>query len=343
MATQTPILSVTVLNYNYGHFLPTSMDSILGQTFKDFEVILINDKSTDNSLDVIQPYLSDPRVRLVDHKENKGFVNSLIEGVELSRGKYITVISADDWILSSTAFEKQISVLEENPQVAYAFTGYGLYEDEETRTFLTRASNESYIRPGVDVFQEFVLSTVPLHSGTILRRSCYDAIGGYDPKIRYSLDAQIFLGMCHTGDIAYIDEVLYAYRRHLSSMSKGVSALQTALEEVFAILDWSFGLLSPADQRRLRRVKSKAEQRALSAFAMDAIFSDQYRLGWRFFMVGLKISPAKTIFQKATPIIVLRTLLGKHGFTAIKRLKGLVRPGNKKAMSSEAGASMLAR
>jgi glycosyltransferase involved in cell wall biosynthesis len=54
------------------------MDSILGQTFRDFELILINDTSTDNSLEVIQPYLADPRVHLVDHKTNKGFVHSLM-------------------------------------------------------------------------------------------------------------------------------------------------------------------------------------------------------------------------------------------------------------------------
>src|SRR5260370_11113027 len=90
-----PALSVTVLNYNYAHYLPRCLDSILSQTWTDFELILINDRSTDNSLEVIQPYLKDPRVRLIDHAINRGFVSSLLEGCELSRGRYITVISAD--------------------------------------------------------------------------------------------------------------------------------------------------------------------------------------------------------------------------------------------------------
>jgi glycosyltransferase involved in cell wall biosynthesis len=60
-----PILSITVTNYNYAHLLPTCLDSILSQRFSDFEVIVIDDRSTDHSLDVIQPYLHDRRVRLI--------------------------------------------------------------------------------------------------------------------------------------------------------------------------------------------------------------------------------------------------------------------------------------
>src|SRR5579871_4931345 len=92
-----PKLSVTVLNYNYGRYLGRCLDSILRQTMTDFEVIVIDDASTDNSLDVIRPYLADRRVRLVSHRQNRGYVASLVEGTEAeSRGIYATTISADD-------------------------------------------------------------------------------------------------------------------------------------------------------------------------------------------------------------------------------------------------------
>ena len=92
-----PPLSVTVLNYNYAHYLAQCLDSILGQTWTDFELILINDCSTDHSMEVIERYVADPRVRVVNHERNRGFVASLIEGAQLSRGKYLMVISADDY------------------------------------------------------------------------------------------------------------------------------------------------------------------------------------------------------------------------------------------------------
>src|SRR5262245_2119770 len=109
---QSPALSVTVLNYNYAHYLPKCLESILSQTWSDFELILINDRSTDNSLEVIQPYLSDRRVRLIDHDQNRGYIASLIEGSKLSRGRYITVISADDFCVSDRAFESLLRSME---------------------------------------------------------------------------------------------------------------------------------------------------------------------------------------------------------------------------------------
>src|SRR5215217_6817411 len=115
-----PTLSVTVLNYNYGAYLPGCLDSILRQTFRDFELIVIDDCSSDDSLDVVRPYLADPRVRLVAHKQNVGYGGSLIEGTETcSTGEYVTVISADDLVHQPDAFERQIALLQAHPQASF--------------------------------------------------------------------------------------------------------------------------------------------------------------------------------------------------------------------------------
>ena len=78
----TPRLSVVVLNYNYGRYLPGCLKSILDQTFTDFELIIIDDCSTDDSRAVIAPFLSDSRVRLHAHTTNLGYAKSIIEGTE---------------------------------------------------------------------------------------------------------------------------------------------------------------------------------------------------------------------------------------------------------------------
>lgn len=310
----TPLLSVTVLNYNYAHFLPNCLDSILGQSFSDFELILINDTSTDNSLDVIKPYLSDPRVRLIDHQKNKGFVASLIEGAEASRGLYISVISADDWVVDPTAFEQQINVLEKNPKAVMAFSAYGLYADNTTLTHLSRAASSNYVRPGLSVFQDFILQGYPQHSGTMVRKSAYEQIGGYDPTLRWSVDAQLWLGLCHFGEIAYIDKMLYAYRRHPSSMSKDTASLRSAILELFRLFDWAFAFMSEADRQQRGWLYKKARQRALISFAADAVFSGNRQLAWRFYKVGLQINPWETLFQKGSVAIAIRALIGESGY-----------------------------
>ena len=325
-SSPAPLLSVTVLNYNYGHYLANCLDSILGQTLRDFELLLVNDKSTDDSLQVIRPYLADPRVRLVDHEVNQGFVRSLIEGSQLSRGRYISVISADDWVADPTAFEKQLAVLESHPDAVMAFSAYGLYESPEHVPFVSRAASGSYVRPGREVFGEFLLHGYPQHSGTVVRRSAYEALGGYDPTLKYSVDAQLFLGICHFGQVAYVDEPLYAYRRHPSSMSKDPRALRAAILELFRLIDWSFAFLPEAERQRLRGVYARARARALTTFASDAIFSGNPRLGLRFFRVGLQLSPVETLWQKSTAAMALRLLLGSRGYRLIESIRGAGRP-----------------
>jgi glycosyltransferase involved in cell wall biosynthesis len=313
-----------VLNYNYAHFLGTCLDSILGQTFRDFELILINDGSTDSSAEVSQPYLADPRVRLVEHAGNKGFVRSLIEGCDLSRGTYITVISADDWCADPTAFERQIAVMEQDTEIAFAFTAYGFYADEQRCDAVQQISLTSNVRPGRDVFQELVLYRPIHHSGTMIRRSAYERIGGYDPHLRYALDAQLWLGLCHVGKVAYLHQALYAYRHHGANMSKNTGAVSHSIHEVLQILDWSFGMLPPADRRRLDRLYARAVRRALADYAMIYTFQHgSIKLGWHYFWAALRLRPIPTLFQKATLMLALRTILGQRGYRSFEQAQAI--------------------
>lgn len=320
-----PLLSVTVLNYNYAHYLNVCLDSILRQTFTDFELIIINDNSTDKSLNIISPYLLDPRVHLINHTENKGFVRSLIEGSNLSQGKYLTVISADDWCADPTAFEKQIEVMEQDEEIAFAFTAYGFYKDENNCTAVQQLATSSSVRPGRDVFQELVLYRPIHHSGTMIRKAAYDKIGGYDRHLHYAIDAQLWLGLCHVGKVAYLHQVLYAYRHHGENMSKKSSAIARSIHEVLQILDWSFGMLWPKERGNLDWLYRKAIHKTLAEYALIYTFQhDDPKLGWYYFWEAIKLRPYQALFQKATLILGLRTILGKKGYRRLEQGLALV-------------------
>ncbi len=319
MSAAEPLLSVTVLNYNYGHFLGQCLRSILSQSLTDLELIVINDCSTDDSLAVIEPFLADPRVRLVHHEHNRGFVASLAEGAELSRGRYLTVISADDWILSGEAFARQVALLERHPETAFVFTSYRHFDAGRTETSVWRGGPGSYLKDGHAAFADIALSPFLLHSGTIIRRAAYEAVGGYDTSLRYSVDCRMWLGLCHHGWVGYLDEPLYAYRRHGGNMSKHPQTLRRALAEVLAALDWSLGMFPPDRRRGLGRLRAAARRRALAAFAMDDIFAGRCRSGWHCYLVSLRLCPRETLCQKATLILLLRTLLGADGYHRLER------------------------
>lgn len=306
---RAPLLSVTVLNYNYAHYLPECLDSILRQTWTDFEIILINDCSTDDSLGVIERYLADPRIRLVNHTENQGFVPSLIEGAQLSRGKYITVISADDYCVSDRAFETLLQMLEEDASAVFAYSAYGEYAHDGVRRHLCCTHPHSFVRSGVDAFREIVIENFVLHSGTIVRRSAYQAVGGYDASTRYAVDGKMWLLLCSQGQVAYCADELYAYRVHLTSMSKSRDGIRTGLREVIEGIEAAFtplqGSLSDAGGLRRRALKN-----ALVAVATNYVFSGHLRAGWYSYWCGVRAHPLLTICQRRTLILLARTVLG---------------------------------
>jgi glycosyltransferase involved in cell wall biosynthesis len=336
MSKQSPLLSVTVLNYNYGHYLPLCLDSILKQTFKDFELILINDTSTDNSLEIIQPYLADSRVRLVDHVENKGFMRSLIEGAELSRGAYITVVSADDWILDSTAFEKQIATMQQDPEIAFVFTDYGCYTSNDTCTYVMHPAPESYVKPGMEAFQEIIISRAPLHSGTIIRKTAYAQIGGYDPNTLYAVDTKMWAGLCLVGKVAYVNEILYAYRIHNQNMSRSKEVVRKSITEVLDLIDWSFGMMTPEQRRSLDWLYKKAVRRALVSYAILFTFQfNKLKLGWYYFWIAFRMRPTATLFQNMILILILRTILGAGGYRQFEKLMARFSSRTRRRLTTE--------
>ncbi len=90
-----PLFSICIPNYNYAHYIDQTIDSVLSQTFQDFEIIIADNASTDNSLEVIQSY-DDPRIKLVLNQYNVGFAPNLDRATENTTGQYILLLSSDD-------------------------------------------------------------------------------------------------------------------------------------------------------------------------------------------------------------------------------------------------------
>jgi glycosyltransferase involved in cell wall biosynthesis len=313
-----PTLSVTVLNYNYATYLPQCLDSILKQTWKDFELIIINDCSTDNSLEVIEPYQADPRVHLVNHTKNQGYIKSLIEGSEMSRGKYITVISADDFCVSDHAFESLIHMMESDAEVAWAYSTHGVYGADGVRSGVSQHHATALVRPGYEEYRDLLLRGYDiLHSGVIIRSSAYKAVGGYDPSARYACDSIMWLMLCAQGKVAYCTDELFGYRRHGTNMSFTREGVEATLREhaygirkSFAVMKGAPGVTKGAYRRAMRK--------ALSYRAIEYMLAGRVQTAWFAFWCGVRVSPMLTIFQAKTLSLVGRTLLGPSGFQVVR-------------------------
>lgn len=130
---QIPEISVIIPVFNAASFLQESIESILNQTFSDFELIILNDKSTDESLEIIQKLQSkDNRIIIIDKEQNVGPANLRNEGINAAKGTYIALMDADD-IALPTRFEKQLAVLKNNPEIGLCgtwFTFFGSKKDK---------------------------------------------------------------------------------------------------------------------------------------------------------------------------------------------------------------------
>lgn len=316
-----PRLSITVLNYNYGRYLPACLESILSQSFRDFELIVIDDKSTDDSVERVQPYLADSRVRFIKHDVNAGYRSSLIEGTEThSRGEFLMVFSADDVVRRNDALEIQMAALDENPDAAFCFSAYDRFDDETGEIIdYVRAYDDDCLVPGEQFFRDYAtLHRVHvMHSGTIIRREAYQKAGGYPRDLSITLDFAMWLLLSLEGPVAYCNDVLYGYRRHLGQMSQASQKVhKNALELVSSI------------ERACDKARSKglpvanAREAALRyQLLIDAIseaFSEQRSLSLLRLRSAFLLRPWLTLTSKGLLVVIARLALGQRGYAFVR-------------------------
>jgi glycosyltransferase involved in cell wall biosynthesis len=207
----SPKISVVMSVFNGSKYINDSIDSILNQTFKDFEFIIIDDGSTDDSLEKIKSY-NDSRIVVIS-RENKGLVYSLNQGISIAKGKYIVRQDADD-ISSPTRFEEQFHILTNNPKLI--LVGSSIYTiDEESKT----KNMHKVLINNPELKQELIIRSPFAHGSTMFKKSLFITAGGYKSNEWPTEDYGLWLRMAEYGDFFNIDSPLYKYRENSLSIS----------------------------------------------------------------------------------------------------------------------------
>ena len=208
--------------YNGARHLRGSVESILGQTFTDFEFIIVNDGSTDASPEILAEYGSrDERIRVLD-QGNRGLTQSLIRGCDEARGQYIARQDADD-VSSPQRLADQAAYLDAHPEVSFVSSWAEALTDEEERFECVRrpASPEQATREMIEEWQG-----PPAHGTVMMRTDAYRQVGGYRWQFYFGQDSDLWLRLVDVGLIGYVPKILYAYRRSPNSISSENRALQ---------------------------------------------------------------------------------------------------------------------
>lgn len=209
-----PLVTVLLPVWNGERFLRPAVESILGQTFADFEFLVVDDGSTDGTPRILAEYTGDRRLRVLRNLENRGLVASLNVGLGEARGKYVARMDADD-VSHKERLAIQVSHMESHPAIVVLGTGAQVI-DEAGRAL------RRIVFPTDDVTLRWCLCFFSpiVHAAAIMRRDDILLAGAYDPAFVHAEDYDLFDRLRHRGRIANIPEALYAVRVYSRSISR---------------------------------------------------------------------------------------------------------------------------
>ena len=230
-----PKISVCVPNYNFAEFLPRAIDSVLQQTFPDFEFLIIDDCSTDGSAEVIHNYAArDRRIRFIANPENLGMVGNWNLCLAEAKGEYIKYVFADDFLISPEALQKVLALCEGDSSVMLAGSSRNFVDPQGRFTQNVCPFKRDGIFAGKWVINRCLAAQKNLigePTAVMFRKK--DAAPGFNPKYSQIVDQEMWFRLLERGNFAHAKEPLCAFRLHSGQQSAKNSNHRSAIDEVF--------------------------------------------------------------------------------------------------------------
>jgi glycosyltransferase involved in cell wall biosynthesis len=217
-----PKVSFVIPCYKLAHFLGDCMNSILAQTYGDFEALVMDDCSPDNTAEIAKQF-KDPRVTHIRNETNLGLVLNFKKGVELSRGRYVWVISADDCLRSGSVLQRYVDFLDKNPQVGFVFCpAMSLIEGKEcgVNDWSAWPGDGDRTLSGNEVIRRSAYKCPVCAPTGMARKECYLRAGGFPSSLTRCIDYYLWARFATMYDVGYFAEPMVYYRDHATNMEK---------------------------------------------------------------------------------------------------------------------------
>lgn len=226
-----PQVSVIMAVYNTQDYLNQAVESILNQTFEDFEFIIINDASSDATSDILKSY-RDERICLIDNEENIGQTKSLIKGCKIARGRYIALMDGDD-IAFHHRLEKQAAFLDSRPDVGLVGSTFLLIDSAGYVIRYSKLATDS-----AELKRQLFRSNCFCHASAMFRKRCIEKVGAYREEFKFAQDYDLWLRIVEEFEIANFDEPLCKYR----VCPQAISVARRKQQDYYAHLAYSFAI-----------------------------------------------------------------------------------------------------
>ncbi len=208
-----PLVSIMIPNYNYAHYLGQCLQSACNQTYKNLEIIVLDNNSTDNSIEVASKYLYDDRVSVMKNQVNILNYNYKVLSDTLIHGDYMILLCSDDFFINEHFIEYAVEIMEKNPEVGYVH-GEKQFVDADGRIInYDSFYNCSFIAPGLNVMPLYMITTIGHPSQGIIRKTAFKKIYGYAKEIDHmNADRVLWFYLSRWYDAAYIREKMCGIR-----------------------------------------------------------------------------------------------------------------------------------
>jgi hypothetical protein len=272
MTPETPLISVVMAVYNGEPFLAAAIDSILSQTCRDFELIIVDDGSTDGTARILASY-DDPRLVLLRNPTNLRQTRSLNRGLALARGRFVARHDADDRSHPSR-FQRQIEALLADQELALLGTAYEVIDD--TGHVL------EVVKPPCDdqkLKQALEKGNIFCHGSVMMRRATVQRVGGYNEAFPVTQDYDLWLRISDRHKIGNLEVPLYQFRFYSQTVSRNSRPLQLAYRQLALML---------AQQRLRGEAEGPIPEDMLQAFEPEPerLFRDARGLVYLYFVSG---------------------------------------------------------
>jgi glycosyltransferase involved in cell wall biosynthesis len=228
-----PKVSVVIPTFNYAQYVTYAVQSVLNQSVSDFEIILVDDGSTDNTQAVLAPF--QPHIRYI-YQDNRGLAAARNTGIRAAAGEYIAFLDSDDWWLP-TKLERQVALLDRRDELGLVYCDF-CWQYDETGT-VVRSPQRGWFRSGF-VFADLLVQNFIQTPTPIVRSQVFNAVGLFDESLPAREDWDMWLRIAARFEIAFVDEVLAIYRFHSRNMSRNYRLTYKCELQVFSKAVTSF-------------------------------------------------------------------------------------------------------
>lgn len=238
-----PHFSVIIPLYNKAPYVRKTVESVLSQTLGDYELIIIDNGSTDGSSEIVAGF-TDPRIRIVRLEENVGVSNARNKGVELSTAPYITFLDADDW-WESTFLEEMAGLIERHPNAGIYGTGYYIVKNGKKRV-APIGVEEGFSEGEINYCKVYAKTLcMPLTSITVaMPRTVFDEMGGFKPYLKLGEDFDLWIRIVLKHKVVFLNKSLSNYNQDVDITYRGTHHLRDPKKHML----WNLGYLEPEEK-----------------------------------------------------------------------------------------------